>query len=69
MDITWEDGFLIGAHIQDGEVVVSANREGLVSLAGILMALAQEVPGAHGHLDEYNALEDSSCELVFERVD
>ena len=69
MDITWEDGFLIGAHIQDGEVVVSANREGLVSLAGILMALAQEVPGAHVHLDEYNALEDSSCELVFERVD
>ena len=69
MDITWEDGFLIGAHIQDGEVVVSANREGLVSLAGILMALAQEAPGAHVHLDEYNALEDSSCELVFERVE
>ena len=46
----------------------SANREGLISLANILVDLAKEGPGAHVHLDENNSLEDGSAELIIERV-
>lgn len=62
----WEDGFKIEAKIEDGEIRISANKEGLLSLANHLLNLAQDdVPsGVHLHLDEYNSLEDGSCELV-----
>ena len=69
MRIWWEDGFEIRATVLDGEVTISANREGMVSLANILLDLAEERPGAHVHLDEYNSLESGSCELVLERVE
>ena len=69
MRIWWEDGFEIRATVRDGEVTISANREGMVSLANILLDLAEERPGAHVHLDEYNSLEDGSCELIIERVE
>lgn len=69
MRIWWEDGFEIRAAVRDGEVTISANREGMVSLANILLDLAEERPGAHVHLDEYNSLEDGSCELIIERVE
>ncbi|MDO5120155.1 MAG: hypothetical protein Q4D48_08710 [Coriobacteriales bacterium] len=69
MRIWWEDGFEIRAAICGDEVTISANREGMVSLANILLDLAEEQPGAHVHLDEYNSLENGSCELIFERVE
>ena len=69
MRITWEDGFELRAAIRDDEVTISANRAGMVSLANILLALADETPGAHVHLDEYNSLEDDSCAIIFERID
>lgn len=69
MLITWEDGFEIRAAIRGDEVIISANREGMVSLANILLGLAEEPAGSHVHLDEYNSLEDGSCELILERVD
>ena len=68
MDITWEDGFEIRTEAHDGEMVISANRAGLVSLANILLALAEERSGAHIHLDEHNSLEDGSLGLVIERI-
>ena len=68
MLIRWEDGFEISTSAQEGEVTISANREGLVSLARILMDLAEESPGAHVHLDEHNSLEDGSVGLIIERV-
>ena len=52
---------------EDG-AVVSANPEGLRSLAGILTALADAAPGAHVHLDEHNSLEDGSAGLVLCRA-
>lgn len=64
----WEDGFEMSTSVRDGEVTISANREGLVSLANILMDLADEGSGAHIHLDEHNSLEDGSAELIIERV-
>ena len=69
MQMRWEDGFEIRTTVNEGEVVVSANREGMLSLARILRDLAEEVPGAHVHLDEHNSLEDGSCDLILERVE
>ena len=69
MEIKWEDGFEIAVSIQpDGAAAVSANPEGLRSLAGILLTLADAAPGAHVHLDEHNSLEDGSAELILERA-
>lgn len=68
MRIRWEDAFEIRAAIREGEITISANREGLLSLANILMDLADEKPGAHVHLDEYNSLEEGSAELIIERT-
>ena len=69
MQIRWVEGFGIRATTHGSETTISANREGMISLAHILLDLADEVPGAHIHLDEFNSLEDGSCELVFERVE
>lgn len=65
----WEDGFSIEASIQNGCVLISANKQGLVSLARHLLALSQDsIPeGWHFHLDSSNSLEDGSCEIIFER--
>jgi hypothetical protein len=68
MNVNWEDGFEIRVKVEAGCALVSANREGLRSLAGILLALAREPgPGAHIHLDAYNSLEDGSDELILEK--
>ena len=67
MRIRWEDGFEIRTSAHEGEMVISANREGMLSLANILIDLANENPGTHIHLDEFNSLEDGSIELVIVR--
>ena len=68
MEIEWIDGFEIKAVAKSGEIVISANREGLLSLAGQFTALAEGVPGDHIHYDEYSSLEEGSVELIVERV-
>lgn len=65
----WVDGFQIRVRVEAGVPVISANREGLLSLAKHLASLAEETPGSHIHLDEYNALEDGSTELIIERTE
>ena len=69
MRLYWVDGFEIRVKIEDGSAVVSANREGMLSLSNHLAALAKEPPGTHIHLDEHNALEDGSAELILERTE
>lgn len=69
MDIRWEDGFEISAAAHEGETIISANREGMVSLANILLDLAEGRPGDHLHLDEHNSLEVGSVELIIELVE
>ena len=69
MDHIWEEGFSIKVKYENEAVVIAANREGLLSLANHLTALANEVPGSHIHLDEWNSLEDGSKELVIERME
>lgn len=68
MDLNWVDGFRISADVDGDTARIVANTEGLISLANILLALAEESPGAHLHLDEYNSLEDGSVELVIEKA-
>lgn len=69
MEIRWTDGFEIRVSIEDGEAVISANREGLLSLAGQLAVLAEEMPGSHIHYDEYNSLEEGSAQLIIEKTE
>ncbi len=68
MDIKWIDGFKIKTAAANGEVVISANREGLLSLAKQLAALAEGSPGEHIHYDEHNALEEGSVEMIIEII-
>lgn len=68
MNLEWEDGFEISTRIDNGTTVISANREGLLSLSKQLAALAEENAGSHIHYDEYNSLEEGSIELIVERV-
>ena len=67
MVVEWVDGFEIKAVIEDDQIVISANREGLLSLAKQLTALADGVPGDHVHYDEDNSLEEGSAEMIIER--
>ena len=67
--LEWEDGFEIRFEIMDGEGVISANREGMLSLANHLKMLAEEEPGGHIHLDEYNSLEEGSDGLILVRTE
>ena len=65
----WENNFDIGVKAENGVVIITANKEGLTSLANHLLNLAQEkVPsGYHLHLDEYNSLDDGSLELIVQK--
>ncbi|MBP0969391.1 MAG: hypothetical protein J5744_04525 [Oscillospiraceae bacterium] len=64
MEVRWVDGFKIDVKVEDGTVVISANREGLLSLARQMEDLAEMCPGTHIHYDEYNSLEDGSNEII-----
>ena len=68
MKIEWEDGYKIRVTIDKGAALISVNREGLLSLARQLTAMAQEPVGSHSHYDQFNALEEGSTELIIERI-
>lgn len=68
MDIPWKDGAVIRVRAESGAVLISANKEGLLSLAEQLSILAQNRPGSHIHYDEENALEEGSCEWIVEKI-
>ena len=68
MKIEWVDGFKIKAVAKNDKIVISANREGMLSLAKQFAAFADGVPGDHIHYDEYNSLEEGSTELIIERI-
>ena len=67
MEIKWEPGFEICVSIVNGSALISANRDGLLSLAGQLYALAKAPTGSHIHYDEYNCLEEGSAEMIIEK--
>lgn len=68
MELHWEEGFEIRVRVEDGDAWIAANAEGLRSLANHLLALAEEQPGTHLHLDRYNGLEEDSAPLLLERI-
>ena len=68
MKTEWIDGFKIRVSAENGETVISANREGLLSLAKHLITLAEGKDGDHIHYDENNSLEDGSAEMIIERI-
>ena len=68
MEFHWVDGFEITVTVEDGAATIAANREGLLSLANHLTALAEGTSGDHFHLDAYNSLEDGSAELIIEKT-
>ncbi len=69
MNVEWKDGFCIRVNTDGNTVVLSANREGLLSLRDHLTALADEKPGSHVHYDESNSLEEGSAELIVEKTE
>lgn len=68
MNVEWTDGSEIRVSINKNTALISANKEGLLSLAKQLAVLAEGAPGDHVHYDEYNSLEEGSAELVIERT-
>ena len=70
MVFKWEDDFQISCNVENGGIKISANKEGLLSLANHLLNLAQESVSAkhHIHLDEYNSLNEGSTELIIQKI-
>lgn len=74
MEIEWAGGFEIRVKVDHkkashDEVVIAANREGMLSLAKQLTALAEAAPGQHIHYDEYNSLEEGFTELIIVKAE
>ncbi len=66
ISLNWDDEAEIEVRIEDKEVLLFANKEGLISLANLLLNLSQiEIPsGRHIHLDSYDSLEEGSNGLI-----
>ncbi|MFZ6781240.1 Imm32 family immunity protein [Undibacterium sp. Ji83W] len=69
MQYQWTNLFDIGIRIENGAVLIEANKEGLLSLANHLLNLAQDgIPaGHHMHFDADNSLNDGSSELFIQK--
>ncbi|MBR2809299.1 MAG: hypothetical protein IKE33_03630 [Erysipelotrichaceae bacterium] len=68
MKIEWVMGSEISVKCENDDVTLSANKAGLLSLAGQLLELAKAEEGDHIHYDEYNSLNQGSVELIIEKV-
>ena len=67
MEVKWVEGYEIRVTIDNGAAVITANREGLLSLATQLAVMAAEAPGTHIHYDDHNSLEEGSAEMIIEK--
>ena len=67
--LKWENGFNIRVEREGDEVLILANKAGLISLANHLLTLSQDevLEGTHIHLDEYNSLEENSLDIIIEK--
>ena len=68
--LNWEDDSTVEVKIEGKEVLLFANRKGLISLANLLLNLSQdEVPsGEHIHLTDYAELENGSNDLIVGKI-
>lgn len=65
-----EEDYTISAYVDtEGNIVIKADRGGLISLARHLLTLAQEnvLPWVHIHYDDWNNLEKRSKQLIIEK--
>ena len=69
MEVKWVEGYEIRVTIDNGTAVISANREGLLSLATQLVMMSTEAPGTNIHYDDHNSLEEGSAEMIIEKSD
>lgn len=67
MEIKWEEGVEISVRVENGAMVVSGNKAGLLTLSHLIADLAECEAGEHVHLDEGNGLEEESGELIMEK--
>ena len=71
MKIDWHGDFRIESKIEgDGAIVISANKDGLITLARQMLAMADDSDpaGFHIHYDESSSLEDGSTEIIIEKI-
>jgi len=70
MTFEWVENFTIRTGMGNSEFLISANKEGLLSLANHLIKLANDEfhPGCHFHLDNHNSLEENSIPLIVEKL-
>lgn len=68
IEYTWEDGFEISTVANSGTIKITANKEGLISLAKHLLTLAEIPSDGHLHYDDINSLEDGSIELIIDKI-
>ncbi|RYD96038.1 MAG: hypothetical protein EOP50_07140 [Sphingobacteriales bacterium] len=66
----WEDGFEISVSRETDDIIITANKEGLISLAQQLLYLAQDTfpLGYHLHYDESNSLAEGSAPLIIQKL-
>ncbi len=68
MEIKWEDDSEISVRVEeDGAVVLSGNKAGLLTLSRMMADLAECEAGEHVHLDEGDGLEEGSREMIVEK--
>jgi hypothetical protein len=67
--LKWENGFNVCSKVENSNILISANKEGLISLANHLLNLAQDIVpiGHHIHLDAANSLEEGSVDLIIQK--
>jgi hypothetical protein len=71
MKLGWVKNFILKTKIRNSEIIIQANKEGLLSLSNHLQRLARDevIPGQHIHLDGSNGLEDDSVALIIEKIE
>ncbi|MBQ2657244.1 MAG: hypothetical protein IJF87_01580 [Erysipelotrichaceae bacterium] len=69
MQMKWQGDPIIKVKIERDCALISANRDGLLSLAKQLNELANQKKGTHIHYDQYNSLEEGSDELIVEIIE
>lgn len=70
LQMEWEPDTAITTEVAYGAIRILANRDGLISLARLLLTLADAhvAAGYHWHLDASNSLENDSVEVIIEKA-
>lgn len=70
MEYKWIGNYSIKTKMDSDSFIITANKDGLLSLASILTYMANNdelFDGWHMHLDQYSSLETGSVELILEK--